>query len=62
MAKPKSSYAGVRLVSRKTEEKKFQHFAFFICELEEIQYLFQASNSVFDNAIVVQQLQNLFLK
>ena len=46
MDKPKSSYAHVRFIARKKEDKKFQQFVYVKFKLAEFFYLIDVINSV----------------
>ena len=46
--KPESSYARIRFFARKKEDEKFQQVVFVNYKLEEIIFLFDVRNSVYD--------------
>ena len=57
--KPESSYSQVRLFARKKEEEKFQQVLYVNQELEEIIYLLDVMNSVYDKVITYQPICNI---
>ena len=57
--KPESSYARVRLVARKKEDEKFQQVVYMNYKLEEIIYLLDVINSVYDKIITNQPICNV---
>ena len=54
--KPESSYAEVRLFVRKKEDGKFQQIVYVNYKLEEIIYLLDVMNSVYENFITGQPI------
>ena len=50
--KPKSSYAQLNLFAKKKENEKFQQIIYVNYKLEELIYLLDGINSVYDNIIV----------
>ena len=57
--KPKSSYAQVRLFARKREDEKFQQVVYVNYKLEELIYLLDVINSVYDKFITNQHICNV---
>ena len=57
--KPESSYAQVRLFTRKKEDEKFQHVVYVNYKLEEFIYLLDVMNSVYDKVITNQPICNV---
>ena len=57
--KPESSYAQVRLIARKREDKKFQQVVYVNYKLEEFIYLLDVLNSVYDKVITNQPICNV---
>ena len=53
---PKTSYAQVRLLGRKTEEEKFQPIVYVNYKLDEYLYLLDVMNSVYDKVIANQPI------
>ena len=49
--KLESSYAHVRMFARKKQDEKFQQIVYMKYTLEEIIYLLDVLNSVYDNVI-----------
>ena len=56
---PESSYAQVRLFGRKTEEEKFQQTVYVNYKLDELVYLLDVMNSVYDKLIANQPICNV---
>ena len=56
---PDTSYAQVRLFGRKTEEEKFQQIVYVNYRLEEVVYLLDVVNSVYDKVIANQPVCNI---
>ena len=54
-----SSYAQVRLFARKKEDEKFQQVVYVNYKLEEIIYLLDVVNSVYDKVITNQPIWNV---
>ena len=54
--KPESSYAQRRLFASKTEDEKFQQFVYVNYRLEEIIYLLDVLNCVYDKVITNQPI------
>ena len=54
--KPESSYAQVRLFARNKEDEKFQQVVYVKYKLEEIIYLLDVMNSVYDKVITNQPI------
>ena len=59
---PETSYAQFLLFGRKTEEEKFQQIVYVNYRLEEIVYLFDVMNSVYDNVMANQPICNILQK
>ena len=59
VAKPESSYAQVLLFARKKEDEKFQQVVYVKYILEEIIYLLDVMNSVYDKVITNQPICNV---
>ena len=59
VAKPESSYAQVLLFARKKEDEKFQQVVYVKFILEEIIYLLDVMNSVYDKVITNQPICNV---
>ena len=57
--KPERSYAQVRLFPRKKEDEKFQQVVYVKYKLEELIYLLDVMNSVFDKVITNQPICNV---
>ena len=57
--KPESSYAQIRVIARKTEDEKFQHVVYVNYKLEEIFYLLDVLNSVYDKVFTNQPICNV---
>ena len=58
--KPESSYAQVRLFARKKEDEKFQQVVYVIYKLcDEIIFLLDVMNSVYDKDITDQPICNV---
>ena len=57
--KPGSSYAQVRLFSRKKEEEKFKQVVYVNYKLEEVIYLLDVMNSVYDKVNTNQPICNV---
>ena len=53
---PKRSYAQVRLFARKKEDEKFQQVVYVNFKLEELIYLLDVMNSVYDEVITKQHI------
>ena len=53
---PDTSYAQVRLFGRKNEEEKFQQIVYVNYRLDEILYLLDVMNSVYDKVIANQPI------
>ena len=49
--RPGRFYAQVRFFARKKEDENFQQIVFMNCKLEDIIYLLDVFNSVYDNVI-----------
>ena len=60
--RPGSSYAQVQSFSRKKEDEKFQQTVYVNHELEELIYLLDAMNSVYDKVITNKSICNVLLK
>ena len=60
--KPESSYAQVRLFTRKKENEKFQQVVYVNYKLEEFIYLLDVMNSVYDKVITNQPICNVLWK
>ena len=60
--KPESSFAQVRLFARKKEDEKFNRVVYVKCKLEEIIYLIDVMNSVYDKVITNQHICNVLWK
>ena len=56
---PESSYAQVRLFSRKKEDEKFQQIVYVNNKLEEFIYLLDVMNSVYDKLNTNQHICNV---
>ena len=56
---PETSYAQARLFGRKKEEEKFQQIVYANCRLEELVYLLDVMNSVYDEVIANQPICNI---
>ena len=56
---PESSYAQVRLFARKKEDEKFQQVVYVNYKLEELIYLLDVMNSVYDKVITNQPICNV---
>ena len=56
--KPVISYAQVQLFARKKEDEKFQQVVYVNYKLEEIIYLLEVMNSVYDKVITNQPICN----
>ena len=54
--KPESSYAQVRLFARKKEDEKFQQVVYVKHKIEEVFYLLDVMNSVFDKNNINQTI------
>ena len=54
--KPESSYAQVRLFTRKKEDEKFQQVVYVNYKLEEFIYLLDVMNSVYDKVVTDQPI------
>ena len=57
--KPESSYAQVRLISRKKEDEKIQQVVYLNYKLEEFIYLLGVMTSVYDEVITNQSICNV---
>ena len=57
---PETSYAQVRLFERKKEDEKFQQIVYVNYKIDEIVYLLDVMNSVYDKVIADQPLCNVF--
>ena len=55
---PETSYAQVRLFGMKMEEEKLQQVAYVNYKLEEIVYILDVMNSVYDKVIANQPIFN----
>ena len=55
---PETSYAQVRLFERMKEEEKFQQIVYVNYKLDEIVYLLDVMNSVYDKVIANQPICN----
>ena len=60
--KSESSYAQVRLFSRKKEDEKFQKVVYVNYKLEEFIYLVDVMNSLYDKVITNQPICNVLKK
>ena len=60
--KPESSYAQVRLFARKKEDEKYQQVVYVNFKLEEIIYLLEVMNSVYDKVFTNQPICSVFQK
>ena len=56
---PKTSYAQVRLFGRKKEEVKFQQIVYVNYKLDELVYLLDVMNSVYNKVIANQPICNV---
>ena len=56
---PETSYAQVRLIGRKNEGEKFQQFVYVNYRLDELIYLLDVMNSVYDKVIANQPICNI---
>ena len=56
---PDTSYAQVRLFGRKTDEEKFQQTVYVSYKLDELAYLLDVMNSVYDKEIANQPICNV---
>ena len=56
---PETSCAQVRLFGRKKEEEKFQQIVYVNYKLDEIVYLLDVTNSVYDKVIATQPFCNV---
>ena len=54
--KPESSYVQVRPFARKKVDEKFQQVVYVIYKLEEVIYLLDVVNSVYDKVIIIQPI------
>ena len=59
VVKPESSYAQVRLFTRKKEDEKFQQVAYVNYTLEEFVYLLDVMNFVYNKVITNQPICNV---
>ena len=57
--KPESSYAQVQLFARKMEDEKFQQVVYVNYKHEDIIYLLDVMNSVYDKVITNQPICNV---
>ena len=57
--KPESSYAQVRILARKKEDEKFQQVVYVNNKLEELIFLLDVMNSVYDKVTTNQPNCNL---
>ena len=57
---PETSYAQVRLFAQKKEDQKFQQVVYVNYKLEELVYLLDLMNSVYDKVITNQPICNVF--
>ena len=57
--KLESSYAQVPIFARKKEDEKFQHYVYVNNKFEDIVYLLDVTNSVYDNFITIQPICNV---
>ena len=57
--KPDSSYAQVRLFARKKEDEKFQQVVYVKFKLEDLIYLLDVLNSIYDKVITIQHICNV---
>ena len=55
---PQTSYDQVRLFGRKKEEEKFQQIVYVKYKLDEVVYLLDAMNSLYDKVIAKQPICN----
>ena len=60
--KPESSYAHVRLFARKKEDEKIQQVVYVNFKLEEIIYLLDVMNSVYDKVIITNPFVMFYKK
>ena len=60
--KPESSYAEVRLFARKKEDEKIQQVVYVNYKLENIIYLLDVMNSVYDQVVTNQPICNVLKK
>ena len=60
--KPESSYARVRLFARKKEDENFQQIVYVSYKLQDLIYLLDVMNSVYENVIALQRVCNLLSK
>ena len=56
---PETSYAQVRLFGGKKAEEKFQQIVYVIYRLDELLYLLDVMNSVYDKVIANQPIRNI---
>ena len=56
---PETSYAQVCLFGRKREKEKFRQIVYVKCNLEELVYLFDVMNSLYDKVIANQPICNV---
>ena len=56
---PETSYAQVHLFGRKKEEENFQKIVYFNYKLDELVYLLDVMNSVYDKVIAKQPIFNV---
>ena len=56
---PETSYVQVRLFGRKKGEEKFQEIVYVNYKLDELAYLLDVMNSVFDKVIAKQPICNV---
>ena len=59
VAKPESSCARVRIFARKKEDDKFEQVDYVNYKLEEIIYLIDVMNSVYDKVVIFQPICNV---
>ena len=60
--KPESSYAQVRLFARKREDEKVQQVVYVKYKLEEVTFLLDVMNSVYDKVFTKQPICNNYEK
>ena len=60
--KTENSYAQVQLLARKIEDEKFQQVAYVSYKLEEIIYLLDVKNSVYEKSIANKPICNVIKK
>ena len=57
--KPETLYVQVRLFGRKKDEKKFNQFVYVNYKLDEVIYLLDVMNSIYDKVIANEPLCNV---